>query len=248
MSNSKYFSFAVTSPCHEDWDAMHEAQKGRFCDACQKTVVDFSEMTDAEIIAFFENYAATKRESICGRMDVAQADKKYILPATPAAYRPSSWRKWAAVLALTTSLVGTTPMQALPLVAPELQTLVADVSPQPEKTNTDESKSLSGTVRLKVNHDVPLNAATVILYRGETEIARATTNAKGEFILPIAGNIQFDKANPLIIKVNAHRYHHKIHTLTKKEIAGSKAITIFVEAEPRVQRMGGISYQESRGN
>jgi hypothetical protein len=246
MSISKSFSFAVTSPCHEDWDAMHEAQKGRFCAACQKTVVNFSEMTDAEIIAFFENYAASKREPICGRMNAEQAEKKYILPATPTVYRPSAWRKWAAVLALTTSLGATLPVQSMPLVAPELQTV--RLIGTEEKADLDERNFLSGTVRLKVNHDVPLNAATVVLYRGETEIARATTNAKGEFMLPIAGNITFDKDNPLVIKVNAVHYYEQKHTLSKKEATGNKIITIFVEARPRVQRMGGISYQESRGN
>lgn len=39
----------IPSPCSEDWDNMNPAAQGRFCTSCQKTVVDFTAMSDNEV-------------------------------------------------------------------------------------------------------------------------------------------------------------------------------------------------------
>lgn len=41
-------SIAVKEPCHESWDKMTGDQKERFCDSCNKSVHNLSEMTTAE--------------------------------------------------------------------------------------------------------------------------------------------------------------------------------------------------------
>lgn len=53
----------VPQPCHASWDAMAPNQGGRFCGACQKTVIDFTAMTDQEILS----HLASSRASVCGR-------------------------------------------------------------------------------------------------------------------------------------------------------------------------------------
>lgn len=56
---------SINEPCHEDWDKMTPNDKGAFCLACQKTVVDFSSKTIDEIKTFF--VLKPKTESVCGR-------------------------------------------------------------------------------------------------------------------------------------------------------------------------------------
>ncbi|MDP1802522.1 MAG: hypothetical protein Q8L81_14275 [Bacteroidota bacterium] len=56
---------SINEPCHEDWDKMTPNDKGAFCLACQKTVVDFSKQTIDEIKTFFVQKPVT--ESVCGR-------------------------------------------------------------------------------------------------------------------------------------------------------------------------------------
>jgi hypothetical protein len=53
----------IPTPCHEDWNKMTPAEKGRFCGSCQKVVMDFTSMSDAQIIAYFKRPA----ENTCGR-------------------------------------------------------------------------------------------------------------------------------------------------------------------------------------
>jgi hypothetical protein len=61
----------IGTPCHENWDKMLEEERGRFCLSCQKAVVDFSRMTNEEIITYFEQNADKKT---CGRIAIHQHD------------------------------------------------------------------------------------------------------------------------------------------------------------------------------
>lgn len=58
------FQLVITNPCSENWDAMSPNSKGRFCDSCQKSVIDFSSQSDEEIKAYI---AARPNEQLCGR-------------------------------------------------------------------------------------------------------------------------------------------------------------------------------------
>lgn len=40
----------IPEPCHENWDAMSIDEKGRFCSVCSKTVRDFTDSPDEEIM------------------------------------------------------------------------------------------------------------------------------------------------------------------------------------------------------
>ena len=53
----------IPRPCHEDWNKMAPVDKGKFCGSCNKQVVDFSLMSDQQILNYFSN--ATGKT--CGR-------------------------------------------------------------------------------------------------------------------------------------------------------------------------------------
>ena len=44
----------IPEPCHENWDAMTPQDKGRHCQSCNKIVVDFSVMTDRQVLDYFK--------------------------------------------------------------------------------------------------------------------------------------------------------------------------------------------------
>ena len=60
----KKMRISIENPCHEDWQKMTPESQGRFCQACEKTVVDFSKMSDAEILYYFSQ---PRTEKVCGR-------------------------------------------------------------------------------------------------------------------------------------------------------------------------------------
>lgn len=75
----------IPEPCHENWGAMQAAEKGRFCLSCQKTVVDFSAMTDQEVLLYLQQVQG----DTCGRFAPDQLNR----PMAPQA--PVRKRFWA---------------------------------------------------------------------------------------------------------------------------------------------------------
>ncbi|OJW60977.1 MAG: hypothetical protein BGO55_31185 [Sphingobacteriales bacterium 50-39] len=70
---------------------MHPNEKGRHCMACQKTVVDFTLMSDTEIIQYFSKASG----SVCGRVGSDQLNRKLVVPRPP---RKSPWIGWPVLL------------------------------------------------------------------------------------------------------------------------------------------------------
>jgi len=60
---------SIPKPCNENWNEMTPEQQGAFCKVCSKVVVDFSNMSDEEVINYF---AKKKEEKTCGRFRVSQ--------------------------------------------------------------------------------------------------------------------------------------------------------------------------------
>ncbi|MFI1744509.1 energy transducer TonB [Thalassobellus sediminis] len=66
-----YYSISIPEPCHEDWNKMTQKDKGRFCNSCVKTVVDFTKMNTYEIQNFIND---NKNNRICGHFKQSQLD------------------------------------------------------------------------------------------------------------------------------------------------------------------------------
>lgn len=81
----------ILNPCNENWGQMTPTEKGRFCEACQKQVIDFSVLTDIEIVE-----TLLRNPYACGRFHKKQLNKEYPYPVPPriAVYSPvSKWTK-----------------------------------------------------------------------------------------------------------------------------------------------------------
>lgn len=43
------YAISIPKPCHEDWSKMTPSEKGRFCQSCSKSVIDFTQMSQQSI-------------------------------------------------------------------------------------------------------------------------------------------------------------------------------------------------------
>ncbi|MCD8528673.1 MAG: hypothetical protein LRY27_01545 [Chitinophagales bacterium] len=80
--NQKHPSISVPKPCHEKWENMKPTQEGAFCLTCCHEVIDFTSMTDKEVITCLEKY---KSKDVCGRFkntQLATTEIKTALPLT----------------------------------------------------------------------------------------------------------------------------------------------------------------------
>jgi hypothetical protein len=60
-------SITIPKPCDQQWEQMNTVNGGRQCESCCKTVIDFTSMTNNEIVA----HLAVKG-NVCGRFNVDQ--------------------------------------------------------------------------------------------------------------------------------------------------------------------------------
>lgn len=70
----KNVQIRIDDPCSASWDQMLPSQQGRFCSSCQKTVVDFTGMSDQEVL----NWFATLPGGVCGRFREGQLNHELI--------------------------------------------------------------------------------------------------------------------------------------------------------------------------
>jgi hypothetical protein len=74
---SKHIQLTIADPCHENWDKMTKSEQGKFCGSCQKQVIDFTGMTDAQLVTFFKKKSTG---NVCGRFYDDQLDKGIPVP------------------------------------------------------------------------------------------------------------------------------------------------------------------------
>jgi len=165
MSNRVHIS--ISKPCHENWDTMTSSDKGRFCMACQKQVIDFTRASDREIVA-----AMQQDKNLCGKFRNTQLDRELVIPKKKKGY---------------SILAGFT---FLSLLLPAAQKVMAQGSPMiiAEKGNnetvTDSTKvqptDLTGVIKGSVvdNFRLPLPAAKI---RNLTNKKETETDFDGNF-------------------------------------------------------------------
>lgn len=78
----------IPEPCNEDWSKMTATQCGAFCMACQKEVVDFSLMSEAEIVDRLSKASG----KVCGRIATDKLNRELVKHAPDHAWY--SWKKW----------------------------------------------------------------------------------------------------------------------------------------------------------
>ena len=87
MKNETYVQ--INKPCHEDWAQMTPEDQGRFCAHCNKSVIDFSLMTDNQILSHLNK----SNTNLCGRFHSEQL----LRPLVETQLEPKkNWRYWLA--------------------------------------------------------------------------------------------------------------------------------------------------------
>jgi hypothetical protein len=68
---SSNFKIQISSPCHEKWGEMIDNNTGKFCNLCQKSVVDFTHFSDRDLYDWF----IKNQNKSCGRLKPDQLDR-----------------------------------------------------------------------------------------------------------------------------------------------------------------------------
>lgn len=175
-------TLTIPQPCHESWAAMTPTAQGRHCAACQKTVVDFTTLSDAEILALL----LQNRGGTCGRFKAGQLDR----PLLPLALAPARrWQAWAAALATVLGLRELLATGAKAQQAPTEQTARRAVDTRHHKQAAAEKavtriSSIQGRVSdASTNEGLP---GVTVLIPGSTTGTSSNLDGTFELALPEA--------------------------------------------------------------
>jgi hypothetical protein len=218
----------IPQPCHERWEAMTPTTTGRHCAACQKTVVDFTLKTDAEILA----HLARASGEICGRLGTDQLNRPLQPPvADKLAHR---WPAWL-VAVLAAGWLNTSRAEAA--TAPAATThfkaqLLKKTSPK-RRTTHAASRRLRGTVRDAATQ-LPIAGVAVFL-KGENRAA--TTDSAGQFSLRLPGGRPRSR-HTLVV----HFFGYHSENVAVPAVAGARPVHIRLRADPAATQAEVVGY------
>jgi len=178
----------IPTPCREPWAAMTPTGNGRHCAKCQTEVVDFTRLTEAEVLAYL---AARPGQRVCARMTAL------LVPTHPKRLKGS--RRWLSALLTASSLSALLLPKAAARVSVALSYTSLTHSSQvslPENLPSQEAPESAEALekRIAANpilvHGVVLDAHTHQPLPGVTVLLQGTrwgisTNTAGEFELTV---------------------------------------------------------------
>lgn len=69
--SKQHYILKIDTPCEQEWDSMTQTDLGKFCHHCTKTVVDFTKLTDQEVLQIIEKNSG----KLCGRLTQKQLNR-----------------------------------------------------------------------------------------------------------------------------------------------------------------------------
>jgi hypothetical protein len=173
-------TFKIAEPCHADWNQMSAETQGRFCAACQRCVIDFTQMTSTQIKASYDQ----ANGDVCGRVKVSQVQHQRPAMRSTLSKMRTGALKGIQMFALALMLAFTGLLHTEVQAQKEIMGKVAYV---PENNRTTE---IFGRVITEEGDDA--TGAEVTLYQDGVVIATTFTDAKGLYRLPRIQSGEFE--------------------------------------------------------
>lgn len=236
----KRLQLTIDEPCHEDWDQMTPSEQGHFCSSCQKHVIDFSTMSDTQLVAFFKK---PPQGSVCGRFFSDQLDRAIDIPK-----KRIPWVKYFFQFALPAFLASAKVAAQGNVTVKNKRVEAMPPKPAPQNNASVENAvsavkiSITGKVVGENNDSLPF--ATVKI-KG-TQIARPA-DAKGMFKME---DIQFSQGMVLEISYAGYVSEERVITIESGTVQDMfvqlklKPVTteaVVIVSAP-VYRKGGITW------
>ena len=177
MKHPKSIQISIPQPCSEDWNKMTPQQQGRFCDSCQKCVVDFTGFTDAQLYQFI---TAHQGQKVCGRFNSVQLNRQINIPPQP----HSQLYKWIMAAGLTLIFTTTTEVKTFAKVPFTVQTDITGYIPT-NKDYISETESDTFVVKgiVRSPDEKTLVGAYVVAIRNGVEVSQTITGIDGSFTM-----------------------------------------------------------------
>lgn len=214
----------IPNPCHENWNAMTPAEKGRHCAACDKVVKDFTHMGPEEIKETLKETTG----KVCGRVHSAHLNK------TP--------RKERNIF---TGFIRKISYSGLALLTLSFLLKKSAEAQSRNLTRSHEPKGHTIAPHRNVSHQItvvvvdpyekkPVKGATVNFYSGGKNIGDGKTNEKGELV------IEFRSDKIVDSEISLDVYHQHYYKYVKGIYLRKEKHLVRVKLEEDMIEMGDI--------
>jgi hypothetical protein len=228
----KYISIKIPETCSQEWNVMEERSAGRHCNSCNKTVIDFTLMTDTQLAGFFKKNTT----DICGRFYEDQLNKQIILPK-----KELPWLKYFFTITLPAFLFSQKSLAQRTLIKDRFVLERKEFKSEEILCNTEK------IVKNKTDSIVELEAVTVKAVPLNTYtriVAGATVSGKSYRIVNKKESVA-KKDNKLFnIFPNPVSQNSKLNIFWKQSISSNQLIEIFDANGKLIQKeMLAISFK-----
>lgn len=229
---SKSVLLKVAKPCHENWNNMTPMEQGRFCGSCQKMVVDFTHMSDKELLDHISKAAG---QSVCGRLAGNQLNRNITVTKNKRFSWTYVWNLLLATFLVTESYAQEQPVATkkpevqLPNLSPTIGTFAVK---QPDPV---PSKEISGII-IDQDSKEPIAGATIMI-KGTAK--GTVTDSLGRF------KLMADDKSTVTLEVSHFAFEAQTIKLNKKKNWQNVKVTLKGN-EGEVIMVGAISaYEEN---
>ncbi len=192
-----YKKLSIPNPCSQKWGKMKPMGEGRHCTSCDRIIVDFSNISDEELIKVLKT-----GKYHCGRFSGEQLEKIYYI-GEPQRQRKKYWGAIAAAIVAGMFTVSTTYSQTPQQTRRAPQTLIKKGDPE-KYTEKEEVKNSITIVVLDGNSKTGLQSVQVNLI--DLGIS-SSTNKEGSSILDV--NHQYDEKQMVTVELSIWGYKSK---------------------------------------
>jgi hypothetical protein len=207
----KQLTISIPTPCTEDWNAMTPDKNGKFCASCQKTVVDFTRMSDAEIFRYFDTF----KGNACGRFSEKQLSAPIIEPLVLKPLNRWAWALSALLLPSVAASQTAKMNEATKIITPSVF----------EQKKSKKSLIIEGEVA-ELGTQLPLQNALISIVINGKVVMKNETNKDGYFKINLPTAFKNQQFN--IVVENKGMEKQSLHFDTFTDVLNSR---LFIKME-----------------
>ena len=209
------YKLTINKPCRQQWNSMTNNDIGKYCSHCSKTVIDFTNLSDIEIIQVIEKSSGR----LCGRLTNKQLNRPLYV-AKPQSNSSKLYKILAGLILVGTSNnVLSTNKTPLFEIRKSIESENEYISNIENPVAKDSSNIVKGKV-IDEQSKEPIPFASVIIKGTKTGVS---TNIDGEFVLYIPDSLLTDK---ITISVNYIAYKKSETIINRSDLPLIKNILV----------------------
>lgn len=191
----KKIQLNIPSPCHESWDKMKPTEKGKFCDSCQKEVIDFTSMSDVQLFAFFRK---SSNGSLCGRFMEEQLGRDIDIPK-----KRIPWLKYFFQILLPAFLASSKITAQGKVLASQESVIITKLKNEGIQNSIEDEKMIVGKVMDRSGNGIPYASVIIrgtVIGTATDSIGNFSLNYKGfeNLIVLVSSCVGFQSAEAII--------------------------------------------------